>query len=68
MDRIIVLFCVFPQIANTSDMSTLDTDETLNFLSERGQNVTMTVSLLLFYLFDLVTYYHQSQTELRRKW
>lgn len=67
MDRIIVLFCVFPQIANTSDVSTLDTDDTLNFLSECGQNVTLTVSSLLFYLFDLVTYYHQGQTELRRK-
>ena len=39
MDRIIVLFCVFPQIASTSDVSTLDADETLNFLSECGQKV-----------------------------
>jgi len=44
-----VLFSVFPQIASTSDVSTLDADETLNFLSECGQNVTLSVSSLLFY-------------------
>ena len=67
MDKtIIVLFRVFPQIASTSDVSTLDADETLNFLSECGQNVTLSVSSLLFYLLDVVTY-HQSQAEVNRK-
>lgn len=41
MDRKIVLFCIFPQIVSTSDVSTLDADETLNFLSACGQNVTL---------------------------
>ena len=65
--KTIVLFRVFPQIASTSDVSTLDADETLNFLSECVQNVTLSVSSLLFYLLDVVTYYHQSQAEVNRK-
>ena len=66
MDKTIVLFRVFSQIASTSDVSTLDADETLNFLSECGQNVTLSVSSLLLYLRDVVTYYHQSQAEVNR--
>ena len=65
MDRIIVLFCVFHRL-QTQVMCQLWTHETLNFLSECGQNMTLSVSSLLFYLLDVVIY-RQSQTKLNGK-